>query len=296
MNGKRKLAAILFADIVGYTKLMQVDESASLKSLDKFKSIVNDTVPKFGGEVVKNYGDGCLMLFDAPSSAIQCAISMQKSFRKGKAIPVRVGAHIGEVIQTEDDYYGDGINIAQRLESLAESNSILISRAMKDQIRNKDFANTEYIGTVNLKNIEDIQEIYAMSNKGLAVPSSKSIGSSKKSITRGVVDEDAELAKKKKSFASLFGIAMAAAVLFIGFAILGITPFTALGVILMCLIAFITMMYFLSFGIRFDVFGKSSNSNSDTSEYEDELEEDQKPLDLKELDPQPRKYNKKDFI
>lgn len=295
MNGKRKLAAILFADIVGYTTLMQTNESEGLKTLDKFKSVVTDSVSKYGGEVVKNYGDGCLMLFDAPSSAIQCAIAMQKSFRKGKTIPVRVGAHIGEVIQTEDDYYGDGINIASRLEDLAEPNSILISRAMKDQIRNKDFANTEYIGTVNLKNIEDTQEVYAMANKGLAVPSSSSIGSSKKSGKGEMIDEDVELAKKKKSFASLFGIAMAAAVMFIGFAILGITRFTALGVILMCLIAFIIMMYFLIFGLRFDVYGKSSDSNKGLYQ-EDELEDGQKPLDLKELDPQPRKYNKKDFI
>lgn len=296
MNGKRKLAAILFADIVGYTKLMQANESAGLESLEKFKSIVNESVPRFGGEVVKNYGDGCLMLFDAPSSAIQCAIEMQKSFRKGKTIPVRIGAHIGEVIQTEDDYYGDGINIASRLETLAEPNSILISRAMKDQLQNKNFANTEYIGTVNLKNVEDIQEIYALSNKGLAVPSSSSIGSEKRSRRGKLINENDKLAKKKKAFGVLFGMCMAVSVMFIGFCILGVTAFTALGVILMLMIAFLTMMYFIMFGIRFDVFGQSDN-HADVDEYDDDYsDEDQKSLDLKELDPQPRNYNKKDFI
>jgi len=295
MNGKRKLAAILSADIVGYTKLMQVNEVAGLNTLEKFKSIVNDTVPRFYGEVVKNYGDGCLMLFDTPSDAMQCALAMQKSFRKGKTIPVRIGANIGEVIQTEDDYYGDGINIASRLESLAEPNSILISRAMKDQLRNKEFASMEFLGTVQLKNVENTQEIFAMSNKGLSVPSSASIGSIMDS-PRGInMTEDLELSKKKKSFTTLLGISISAAVLFIGFSILGITDFTSLGVILMCLIAFLIMMYFISFGMRFDVFGKSDEQNQHHF-VDEEVDNDQSSLDLKQLDPQVRPHNKKDFI
>lgn len=296
MNGKRKLSAILFADIVGYTKLMQESENSGLDTLDKFKTIVNDTVPKFNGEVVKSYGDGCLMLFDVPSRAIQCAIDMQKAFRKGKAVPVRIGAHIGEVIQTEDDYYGDGINIASRLESLAEPNSILISRAMKDQIRNKEFANTEFIGTVNLKNVEDIQEIYALSNKGLAIPSSNSIGSEERPM-RNDSEDGLAMKLKKKSFGGIAGIGIASLILFIGFGLIGIIPGKTVSLMVLLIVTFLVMMYFLIFGLRFDVYGKSADRRVSNERHIDEdMDEDQTPLDLKELDAQPRKYNKKDFI
>lgn len=290
MNGKRKLSAILFADIVGYTKLMQTSESSGLDALDKFKSIVNETVPKYDGEVVKSYGDGCLMLFDVPSSAIQCAISMQKAFRKGKTIPVRIGAHIGEVIQTEDDYYGDGINIASRLESLAEPNSILISRAMKDQIRNKEFANTAFVGSVNLKNVEDIQEVYALSNKGLSVPTSQSIGSESERKSPKKTLGEKTFQARKRSFGAIAGIGIAASVFFIGLSLVGAMNARALSILMICIITFITMMYFLTFGLRFDVYGSSDKKSE---EYETEEVDS---LELKELDAQPRKYNKKDFI
>ena len=295
MNGKRKLSAILFADIVGYTKLMQQSESSGLDTLDKFKGIVNETVPRFDGEVVKSYGDGCLMLFDVPSSAIQCAIAMQKAFRKGKSIPVRIGAHIGEVIQTEDDYYGDGINIASRLESIAEPNSILISRAMKDQIRNKEFVDTAYIGTVNLKNVEDIQEIYALSNKGLSVPKSTNFDTNASGATVAGGSDDPAFEKKKKAFGSLAGLGIAAMIMFIGFGLIGVTPGKAVSIMVLLICSFLVMMYFLMFGMRFDVFGAGADQQSaDRTEHVEYEDED--PLDLKELDVQRRDYNKKDFI
>ncbi len=296
MNGKRKLSAILFADIVGYTKLMQQSESSGLDALDKFKGIVNETVPKFDGEVVKSYGDGCLMLFDVPSSAIQCALAMQQAFRKGKSIPVRIGAHIGEVIQTEDDYYGDGINIASRLESLAEPNSVLLSRAMKDQISNKAFADTAFIGNVNLKNVEDIQEIYALSNKGLTVPESTEHQSDASFVPDGPGDPAFE--KKKKAFGSLAGLGIAAMIMFVGFGLIGITPGRAVSILVLLIITFLVMMYFLMFGMRFDVFGGGADQvgAADPRKVVEDEDIGDGALDLKELDAQRRDYDKKDFI
>jgi class 3 adenylate cyclase len=294
MNGTRRLAAILFADIIGYTKLMNESESKGLDTLDKYKKIISDLVPAFGGEVIKNYGDGCLMLFDIPSDAIKCAIKMQQEFKKAREVPVRIGAHLGEVIHNKDDYYGDGINIASRLESIAEANSILMSRAIRDQVKNKDSVNTELIGSFDLKNVGEPVEVFAVSNKGLFIPTLSSV-SKKESVVHE--SESASLTKKKKDFSSLMGVALAASIVMIGFQILGIIPFQVVGIVITSCLALLVLNYFSSFGFRFDVYGNKPYDDYSASEpryIEDQIDDS---LELKEIEePLPRKFNDKDFI
>ena len=114
----RKLAAILFADIVGYTAMMQSKEAQAMEVLQRFQSIITSEVAKNNGELIKSYGDGSLLVFNSTIDAMQCAFAMQTAFRETPKVPLRIGIHAGEVIKKEGDYFGNGINIASRIESI----------------------------------------------------------------------------------------------------------------------------------------------------------------------------------
>ncbi len=112
----------MFADMVGYTKAMQKDESVALSLLNELNQIFSDKVKKFGGHIVKSLGDGFLVEFNSARKAVFCSIEVQDELRKrnegyneGERILLRVGLHIGEVIERENDVYGDAVNIASRV-------------------------------------------------------------------------------------------------------------------------------------------------------------------------------------
>jgi len=110
MNEKnRKLAAILFADIVGYTALMQKDEVAARQLLDKFYTTLNKTIGQYKGQVINNYGDGCLCTFDSAVDAVQCAKEVQQNFQMEPKVPVRIGLHSGDVFFEKDNVFVRGV-------------------------------------------------------------------------------------------------------------------------------------------------------------------------------------------
>ena len=166
----RLISIIIYADIVGYSSMMQADEELALSKLKHFEEVLNIQSKKYDGEIVKAYGDGCLMLFPSAVSAIKCAISIQHDLREEPYVPLRIGIHIGEIVRKDHDIFGDGLNIASRIESMGVANSVLISSDIYFQIKNHPEIKTVKLGDFAFKNIERDITLYAISNDGLTVP------------------------------------------------------------------------------------------------------------------------------
>ncbi len=126
----------MFADIAGYTALMQQNESHALQLLSHFKTKLEELVPQYQGQIVQFFGDGCLLSFDSAINAVQCGIELQRKFREIE-IPVRMGMHLGEVLMRDNNLFGDSVNLASRVESISIPGAILVSKTVRDQIRNK---------------------------------------------------------------------------------------------------------------------------------------------------------------
>jgi TolB-like protein/Flp pilus assembly protein TadD len=160
----------MFTDIVGYTALMQQNEEKAIQSREKHRRIFNSITEKHNGRILQYYGDGTLSIFDSAIDAVKCGIEMQFGFRKDPAIPVRIGIHTGDIIFSEEEIIGDGVNVASRIESLAVPGSVFISDKVYDEIKNQESIKTSRLKTFKLKNVEKPIEVYAISNDGLIVP------------------------------------------------------------------------------------------------------------------------------
>ena len=159
---KRKLSAILCADVVGYSRLMGADETATLRAL-KFcvTEIIEPTVKEHNGRIFKRMGDGFLVEFSSAVDSVECALDWQNKINSGTTpLRFRIGINLGEVIPEEDDIYGDGVNIAARIEALAAPGGICVSRSIHDQVKNKVSNQFEYLGEKKAKNISDPLYLY----------------------------------------------------------------------------------------------------------------------------------------
>ena len=175
MTRSRQLAAIMFTDIQGYTALMQQNEKKAIQARDKHRRIFNSITEKHNGRVLQYYGDGTLSIFDSAIDAVKCGIEMQLGFQKEPSIPVRIGIHTGDIIFSEEEIIGDGVNVASRIESLAVPGSVFISDKVYDEIKNQESIKTSMLKTFKLKNVEKPIEVYAISNVGLIVPKPEDI-------------------------------------------------------------------------------------------------------------------------
>ena len=133
---RRQLAAVMFADIVGYTTLMQSNEDEALFSLQKFKTNLHHLVPNHSGEIINFYGDGCLAIFQSSVEATICAEKLQQAFLNDPQVPVRMGLHAGDVVFRDDNVFGNAVNIASRLESISIPGAVLLSSNVRNQIKN----------------------------------------------------------------------------------------------------------------------------------------------------------------
>jgi class 3 adenylate cyclase/pimeloyl-ACP methyl ester carboxylesterase len=166
----RRLAAILAADVAGYSRLMSQDEAGTLAELKTHRSeLIEPAVGKYGGRVVKLMGDGILAEFTSVVAAVECAAEVQRDMaqrNRGKSearrMRLRIGIHLGDVITDADDIYGDGVNIAARLEALAEIGGICISGQVYDQVDGKLPLSFRALGAQTLKNIAKPVEVYAV--------------------------------------------------------------------------------------------------------------------------------------
>jgi adenylate cyclase len=160
---ERRLAAILAADVAGYSRLMGADEEGILARLKAARnSLVDPTVAVHRGRIVKTTGDGMLIEFASAVDAVRCAIEMQRALAEQNAalpeirrLEYRIGIHVGDIIVDENDIFGDSVNIAARLEGIAEPGGVCISDDAQRQIRGKVDAAFEDMGPQNLKNIAE---------------------------------------------------------------------------------------------------------------------------------------------
>ena len=175
MPQTRQLAAIMFADIAGYTALMETDEVMAMRYRERMKQKLEAEISVHGGKIIKLSGDGALCCFDSAIESVRVAIALQIAMQQEPKVPVRIGIHQADVIFEESDVFGDGVNIASRLESLAIPGSIFISAKVFDDIKNQKDIQIVSLGKYLLKNVKEPVEIFAVSNPGLQVPFNKKL-------------------------------------------------------------------------------------------------------------------------
>ena len=152
---QRRLAAVLAADVVGYSRLMEQDEAGTLKALKtRRKEILVPLVARHQGHVFKLTGDGALVEFASAVNAVECAVALQRAMAAAneglanyRRIVLRIGINLGDVMVEGGDLYGDGVNIAARLEGIAEPGTVLVSGTAFDHVRNKVRVELEDLGT-----------------------------------------------------------------------------------------------------------------------------------------------------
>ena len=157
---KRKLTTILSADVAGYSRLMGEDEAATVKTLEQYKRIMSELIRQHRGRVVDSPGDNLLAEFTSVVDAVQCAVATQKELQarntelpENRKMQFRMGVNLGDVIEEESRIYGDGVNIAARLEALADPGGICVSKTAFEQIETKLPFGYTYLGEQTVKNI-----------------------------------------------------------------------------------------------------------------------------------------------
>ena len=160
-NEERQLAAIVFTDMVGYSALAQRDEAFALELLEEHRRLLREILARFHGTEIKTIGDAFLLQFRSALEAVQCAIEIQRTFAKrnhdvpsGRRIELRIGIHLGDVVCRDGDVYGDGVNIASRIEPLAASGGVCISEDVERQVRSAGNVRVEKLAPAELKNIQ----------------------------------------------------------------------------------------------------------------------------------------------
>src|SRR5215813_1757957 len=169
---ERRLAAIMAADVVGYSRLTQLDEAGTLATLKaRRKQILQPLVAKHHGRVIRLAGDGVLVDFVSAVNAVECAVELQGAMNAANGdLPedrrgvLRVGINLGDVMVDGGDLYGDGVNIAARLEALAEPGGIFVSQTVFDHVRGKVRLSFEDLGEQNLKNMAEAVQVYRVSS------------------------------------------------------------------------------------------------------------------------------------
>ena len=165
---ERKLAAIMFTDIVGFTKIMRDDETTALSILENQESLINPIVEERKGTIIKKMGDGLLLEFQSTVEAVECATQMQDSIKSYNTsddnieFHVRIGIHLGDVVILGDDILGDGVNIASRIEPLASPDGICITDAVYQSVKSKLKLDVNRIDDVDLKHIDEKYTIYKL--------------------------------------------------------------------------------------------------------------------------------------
>ncbi len=177
-RAKRKLSAILSADVKGYSRLMGEDELGTVRTLEAYREMISEAIRNYSGRVVDSPGDNILAEFASVVDAVECAVEIQKELKaKNEELPedrwmeFRIGINLGDVIEEGERIYGDGVNIAARIEGLVEGAGICISRNVYDQVKNKLSLKYEYLGEHTVKNIVEPVRVYRiLMEPDVAVP------------------------------------------------------------------------------------------------------------------------------
>jgi adenylate cyclase len=171
---ERKLAAILSADVSGYTRLMGADETATMATLSSHREVIDELIRQHGGRIANTAGDSVLAEFPSVVEAVQCGVEIQQALAARNAqIPddkkmlLRIGINVGDVMVKDQDIFGDGVNLAARLQGLAAAGGICISRSVRDQLRDKSPFVFEDQGEQSVKNIVRPVRVFAVRFEGL---------------------------------------------------------------------------------------------------------------------------------
>src|SRR4030081_818167 len=164
----RRLAAIVAGDIAGYSRLMEIDEEGTHNRVKRIeRDLIEPSITEHHGKLVKTTGDGFIAIFDSPVEAVRCSIVIQQnlvgrnaSLPKHYWIEYRIGVNLGDVIIETDDVYGDGVNVAARLEGIADPGQVYISGGIYEQIKHKLVCGYESLGAPKVKNITDPVRVY----------------------------------------------------------------------------------------------------------------------------------------
>ena len=174
-NTIRMLSAIMFSDMVGYTALMQEDERKAKESRDRYRKALEENILKHQGKILQYYGDGALAVFGSAIHSALCAVEIQKELLKPPEVSLRIGIHSGDIVHDDDGIYGDGVNIASRIESLSVPGGVLISDKLFDEIKNHSSLSAKLLGSYKLKNVKAPVKIYALTNPGLNIPTDQQL-------------------------------------------------------------------------------------------------------------------------
>ena len=170
MTQERILAAIMFTDIVGYTAMMGKDEPRAMDMVRKNREIQKPLIEKYNGSLLKEMGDGNLARFPTASDAIYCAKEIQKALHGDQELNLRIGIHLGEIRIEGGEIYGDGVNVASRLESISDPGGVYISDTVQKSIRSQPDIQTAYLGELELKNVDYPVKTYGLRGEYLPQP------------------------------------------------------------------------------------------------------------------------------
>jgi predicted ATPase/class 3 adenylate cyclase len=165
----RRLVAVMFTDMVGYTALLQADERLGVDKRDRYMRALESHHDAFGGTIVQRLGDGSMSMFPSSLAAVLAAVAIQRELT-AQEVPVRIGVHVGEVVVEPERLTGEAVNIAARIESFAVPGAVMLSDSAYDQIKNRSDVGVVRLGSFKLKNVGRPFELYAVSADGVAVP------------------------------------------------------------------------------------------------------------------------------
>lgn len=167
-DSRRSQCAIMFTDILGFTSLMHRDEQRTIQKMESHRTQLEILHQKYGGEIIQYYGDGSLSVFNTAIDALHCALAIQENVLRLK-LPLKIGIHKGDIVRKGSAVYGDGINVASRIESIGVAYSILFSEAIWEDIKHDDFESRS-LGSLHFKNVDKPLKVRALVSEGLVVP------------------------------------------------------------------------------------------------------------------------------
>ena len=183
----RKLVAIMFTDIVGYTAMMQSDEAQAIRVRARHREVFEQLHLAHQGKIIQYYGDGTLSIFESAVQAATCAIQIQQQLQKSNpVVPLRIGLHLGDVVFSSSEVYGDGVNVASRVESMSVPGAILLSAKLNEELRNQRHITTQSLGKFTFKNVANPLEVFAIANPGITVPAPAELKGKRQKTTKSI--------------------------------------------------------------------------------------------------------------
>ncbi|MDH3648559.1 MAG: hypothetical protein OEQ53_02695, partial [Saprospiraceae bacterium] len=202
-EGRRKLAAIMFTDIVGYSATMQKNEDLGRDLRKRHKQIFQDCTARHQGKIIQYFGDGTLSVFESAVAAVECAVCMQRSLHIDPQVPVRIGIHLGDIHYDDTEVYGHGVNVAARIEPVCNPGGIFISDKVYDEIKNHSSLKAKSLGTFQFKNINREVGLYAVHAKGILHPNASEIAFIKELTQKANVASAAEKSEAIQRYMSM---------------------------------------------------------------------------------------------